>query len=492
MWTRERLQSFVRQRLDGVRLICVANREPYIHVRGAAGIQLMEPASGVVTALDPVMRAAGGVWVAHGSGSADLETVDARDRVWVPPRDPQYLLRRVWLSQKEEQGYYYGFANEALWPLCHIAYHRPVFRESDWREYVAVNEKFANAIIEEAADAERVIVFVQDYHFALVPKLVKQRLPSAIVAQFWHIPWPNAEAFRICPWKQEILEGMLGNDLLAFHIQHHCNNFLETVDREIESRIDREHFSVTLRGSPTLVRPHAISVDFEELSREADTYPTARRIANFRQEHRLEDVKIVLGVDRTDYTKGIPERLRAIDSLLRRHPDLAGRFVHVQIGVPSRTHIPAYQSLRDEIVALVEEINVRHRTPAWQPLLYLDRHFDRETLIALYRTADVCAVTSLHDGMNLVAKEFVASRPDGRGVLVLSHFTGAARELTHALLVNPYAVDEMAETLNVALLMPAEKQAVHMEKLRTIVREHNVFRWVGKVLADAVRVEVTA
>ena len=489
MWTRERLHSLLSDRLADYRFVCVANREPYIHVKTPSGIRCTEPDSGVVSALDPVLRATGGTWIAHGSGSADRESVDEKGRVRVPPGDERYTLRRVWLTEEEEEGYYYGLANEGLWPLCHIAYQRPLFRKEDWKQYVAVNEKFAEAVLDEIGQS-RALVFIQDYHFALLPRLIKERAPGAIVCQFWHIPWPNAEAFRICPWKREILEGLLGNDLLAFHIQHHCNNFLDTVDRELEARIDRERHSVVLKGSPTLIRPHPISTDFERFSQEGASPASAERQIAIRKRLKSSGVKILLSVGRIDYTKGIVERLQSLDTLLARHPEWIGKVLLVEIGIPSRTRISRYRFLQEEIESLVTQINRKYRTGNWKPIYLIREHQDGATLAAYYRIADVCLVTSLHDGMNLVAKEYVAGRSDAKGVLVLSQFTGAARELKQALIVNPYAVDDLAESLHQALVMSPEEQTSRLEKLRFTVREHNVYRWAGKLLGEAARVEL--
>jgi trehalose 6-phosphate synthase len=478
----------ITKRLEGFRFISVANREPYIHVSGPRGIRCVEPDSGVVTALDPVMRATGGTWIAHGSGSADRETADPTGRLRVPPGRPHYTLRRMWLTPEEERGYYYGFSNEGLWPLCHIAYQRPNFRDRDWKQYQAVNQAFADAVVEEIA-GERALVFIQDYHFALLSKLIKQRLPGTIVCQFWHIPWPNAEAFRICPWTREVLEGMLGNDLMAFHTQHHCNNFMDSVDRELESRIDRETFSVTLRGSHTAVRPHPISVDFDAISSAAQSQATQDRMAALRDRFRLTGLAVLLAVGRMDYTKGILERVHAVDRLLELHPELIEKIVLLEIAVRSRAQIAAYSQFQDQVESLIEAVNTRHRTSAWEPIQLVREHQDQPTLTALYRLSDVCLVTSLHDGMNLVAKEYVSARSDEQGALLLSHFTGAARELTQALLVNPYAVDGMAETIWKAMTMSIEEKQCRMRKMREVIREHNVYRWAGKLLEQAARLE---
>jgi trehalose 6-phosphate synthase len=480
-WTKERLEDVARTRLGGAKLVVVANREPFIHTRDRSGIRCNRPASGLTTALDPVMQACGGVWVAHGSGNADRATADERGRVAVPPEQPTYVLRRVWLTKQEEEGYYYGFANEALWPLCHVCYARPRFNAADWEHYRQVNRKFADAVLDEVGTAPAV-VFVQDYHFALLPRMLKEARPDLVVLQFWHIPWPNREVFRICPWQEAILDGLLGNDLLSFHIQYHCNNFLETVDRALESRIDMDRFAVTRGGKTTLVHPHPISIDPAAAAAPADVKEEGRRL---RKALGLGDEALLVGVDRVDYTKGLPERLRAVDRLLTLQPDLKRTFTLVQVAAPSRVHIPTYRRLNDELSALVEEINWRHGNHTWRPIVYLHEHHTAEQLYPLYRAAHACVVSSLHDGMNLVAKEFVASRDDQRGVLVLSHFTGAAQQLTEALLVNPYAVDEFAEVLRVALAMPEAEQERRMRQLRAQVLDNNIFRWAGMLLSEA-------
>ncbi len=502
------LQSVLGPPLSNTKLIVVANREPYIHVKekkparrtllnwfGQQGerttLSWMRPASGLVTALDPVMRACGGTWIAHGSGSGDRDVVDERGRVAVPPDRPSYTLRRVWLTPEEEDGYYYGLSNNALWPLCHIAYARPEFDERDWQQYKRVNERFAQTVIDEIGDA-RAIVFVQDYHFALLPRLVKEARPDAVVCQFWHIPWPNSEAFRICPWSDEILDGLLGNDLLGFHIQFHCNNFFDTVDAGMEARIDREHFAVVRRGHQTYVKPFPISIDPEPWgklprgrSRDADVSQTRQRLG-------LKDERLIFGVDRLDYTKGIPERIRAFERMLENHPEWRGRVTMLQVGAPSREHLPRYQSISDDVDVAVGAINGRFGTEAWRPVIYLRRHHGAEDVASLYRAADVCVVSSLHDGMNLVAKEFIASRPDHRGVLVLSRFTGAARDLREALDVNPFAVDEFAGVLHEALSMPEAEQERRMRSLRARVEEHTIYDWAAAVIQAASRMAEAA
>jgi trehalose 6-phosphate synthase len=482
VWTEERLKQFVRIRFDGTSVFVVSNREPVSHVWRGSALAVQTPASGVVTAMDPVMRACGGVWIAHASGDADRENADAQGRLAVPPDDPRYTLRRVWLSREEEKGYYYGFSNEGLWPLCHVVHARPTFRPGDWAHYRAVNAKFAEALLEEMADTEAPLVLIQDYHFALLPALVKAQRPDARVAIFWHIPWPNAEAFGICPWQNAILTGMLGADLIGFHTQYHCNNFLDTVDRAIEARIDGEHFAVRRGSHVTYVKPFPISVapDFVE-------DPPATSRDELLAGLGIDTEFLGVGVERIDYTKGLPERLRALERFFDCYPEYRERLTFVQLAAPSRSRIERYQALQAEVHETVEAVNRALGTRSWRPIVYLERHHDRRDIWPLYRHADFCIVSSLHDGMNLVAKEFVSVRDDDDGVLILSRFTGAARELRDALLVNPYDLDETADAIRAALEMPKAERMRRMARMRHFVREHNIYRWAGLLLGDLAR-----
>jgi trehalose-6-phosphate synthase len=483
-WTPEKLRTLLREELSGDEVLVVSNREPYIHVKTANGIEVKRPASGLVTAVEPVMRACSGTWIAHGGGSADRETVDSNDRVAVPPGKPGYTLRRVWLSELEEQGYYYGFANEGLWPLCHIAHVRPVFRSSDWEQYVAVNQRFADAVIKEAR-TENPVILVQDYHFALLPRMVRERLPKATIITFWHIPWPNPESFGICPWREEILEGLLGSTILGFHTPFHCKNFFETVDRYLETRIEQEASTISYGGELTQVENYPISIAWPEPGEQPS-------IADCRLSIRAElglpvDQLIAVGVDRLDYTKGIIERFQALERLLEQQPSLIGRLTMVQIAAPSRSSLDEYQNFEARVTALAARINTRFESGKNPPILLKMAHHDAEQVNRYYRAADVCVVTSLHDGMNLVAKEFIAARDDELGVLVLSQFTGAARELHEALIVNPYHVEQTADAIYRGLTMPEAEQRERMRSMRSIVKDFNVYRWAGHMLIDAAR-----
>jgi len=486
MWTADRLAVQVQARLDGGRLFVVSNREPYAHQRNGKSLEVIVPPSGLVTALEPVLYACDGTWIAHGSGDADAEVVDAQDHLRVPPDDARYTLRRVWLSKEEEEGYYYGFANEGLWPLCHIAHTRPIFRAQDWQHYQDVNRKFTAAVLEEIKDTPKPVVLVQDYHFALLPRMIKEKRPDARVAIFWHIPWPNVEAFGICPWQRQLVDGLLGADLIGFHIQSHCNNFLQTVDRVVESRSDWEHFSVQRQNHRTIVRPFPISValtDDESVESNNHGVNYLERPALMRS-LGLEAAFMGIGVDRVDYTKGILERFQAIERFFEKYPKYQGQFTFVQIGAPSRTHIKRYHDLLAEVEAEAERINWRFQTGKWKPIVSLKRQHSHEELERYYSAADLCLVTSLHDGMNLVAKEFLAARRDERGVLILSQFTGAARELRDALLVNPYDIDQTAEAIRAALEMEPEEKQLRMHRMRRVVKEHNIYRWAGSLITE--------
>jgi trehalose-6-phosphate synthase len=525
VWTADRLAVHVSERLGSDRLLVVSNREPYMHVRHGRCRECVVPPSGLVTALEPILQACDGTWVAHGSGSEDALFVDEHDRLRVPPEERRYTLRRVWLSPEEEANYYEGFCNEGLWPLCHIAHTRPIFRATDWSCYKSVNARFAEVLLEEMRGMNHPVVFVQDYHFALLPRMIKQVRPDARVAIFWHIPWPNAETFGICPWQAELINGLLGADLIGFHLQAHCNNFLETVDRVLEARTDWEHFSVRRNGHHSVVRPYPISVAWDEqksaaeplLSKEpavdanektlrpakienfttkddaramARTSESALTVGSLHRELGIEGKRLLLGVDRLDYTKGIVERLLAIEHLFEKYPWYLEQVVFVQIASPSRTRIPSYVGLRLQVKETVERINRRYALSHWKPIVLIERQCSHGEVERFYQAADLCLVTSLHDGMNLVAKEYVAARNDGDGMLVLSHFTGAARELRDALLVNPYDTEQVSETIHAGLRMSLAERRLRMQRMRQRVKEHNVFRWASEILTDLCAVQI--
>jgi alpha,alpha-trehalose-phosphate synthase [UDP-forming] len=490
-WTPTRLKEVVRTLLQERPLFVISNREPYLHEKTGKKIECIVPASGLVTALEPVLKACGGTWIAHGSGDADREVVDAHSKIRVPPEEPQYVLKRVWLTKEEEKGYYYGFSNEGLWPLCHIAHTRPSFRAEDWGYYQSVNKKFAQATLRELKDVEEPLILIQDYHFALLPRYIKEVRPDSRVALFWHIPWPNPESFSICPWQRELLHGMLGADLIGFHTQFHCNNFLDTVDRFLESRIDWEHFAIERGGQNTLVKPFPISIAFpgqsDASAASSATKPTKESLL---KDLGVKGKRLGVGVDRIDYTKGILERFKAIERFLEKYPAYQENFTFVELGAPSRTHIKEYHDLMAAVDVEVDRINWRFQTKEWQPIVFLKKHHSHEEIRPFYETADLCLVTSLHDGMNLVAKEYISARGDESGVLILSQFTGASRELRDALIVNPYDIEEMAEAVRAALEMDPEEQKARMRGMREILKNRNIYYWAAELITALARVRL--
>jgi trehalose 6-phosphate synthase len=486
---REHFQKLIKEKLGDYRFIVVSNRQPYIHVLKKGKVEWQRGPGGVVAALDPLMQACNGMWLALSTGDADHQAVDQNQKVQVPPDQPAYTLKRIFLNKEEEEGYYYGYSNDALWPLCHMAFQRPAFRQKDWEQYCQVNQKFAKAVMEEVGQ-DKAFVWIHDYHLCLLPKYLKQlSANNLIIAHFWHIPWPSFEGFRICPNKNELLDGLLANDLLGFHTHYDCYNFLDAVDRLIESKIDRERFSVIRSNHETIIRPYPISVDFDGITALTQSQEVQQLSLRLREEHSLLDKKLLIGVDRIDYTKGIPERLLALDRLLDKHPELQEKIVFIQVGVISRLHLQKYKSLNDEINALVERVNWKHSTPLWSPIIFFRRNLPLKELLALYRIADVCIVSSLHDGMNLVAKEFISSRYDERGVLVLSQFTGSARELKDAILINPFDQEEASEGLYQAIALSEEESCRRMKKMRQVIAENTIFHWAQKMLKDLLKIE---
>lgn len=480
-WTKERLKEFVKDILKNRKIVVVSNTEPYVHSKSGNKISSFMPASGLITAIEPVMEACGGTWIAYGSGNADKLVVDKNNKIDVPPGEPKYTLKRIWLTDEEVEKYYNGFSNEGLWPLCHIAHTRPIFRKEDWEEYKRVNLKFAQEILYEIKNLKRPIILVQDYHLALLPRIIKNARPDATVSLFWHIPWVSAESFSICPWKKEILEGMLGSDLIGFHTQLHLNNFIETVGRELESLIGFEQFTVTHADHISYIKTFPISIAFynnlnpNEGIQKPDREKTLKDLG-------VETRYIGVGVDRLDYTKGILERLKGIEIFLQRNPAYRRHFTFIQIAAPSRVEVKKYQDFARDVENEVERINSKYKEKNWRPIIYINKRKNRDEIIKLYRLANFCLVTSLHDGMNLVAKEFVAARDDEQGVLILSQFAGASRELKDAILINPYNGEQTAEAVHTALRMSTSQQKKRMRKLRQTIRNYNIYRWSAELL----------
>jgi trehalose 6-phosphate synthase len=480
IWTPERLRVEMENLLHGKKLIVVSNREPYMHIHEGKDIKCIVPASGLITAMEPILKACSGLWIASGSGDADKETVDKHNKVEVPPDAPKYTLRRLWLTKEEENHFYYGFSNEGLWPLCHIAHTRPTFRNDDWRYYKKVNEEFAKAVLDETKNEEEPFILIQDFHFALLPELIKKEKPKAKVAIFWHIPWPNPESFGICPWQREILKGMLGADLIGFHTQYHCNHFLETVNNALESRVLWENFSVKMGGRTTYIKPFPISIAFT--LKDFDIDLPKIKPSQLLTEYGLKAQFIGIGVDRIDYTKGIVEKFLSVERFLEKNPSFVGKFTFIQIGAPSRTQLKSYSDTVSAVENETNRINLRFKSKNWKAIILLKRHHSHEEIAPLYSSADFCMITSLHDGMNLVAKEFVASRHQNDGSLILSRFAGASQELQSAIIINPYDIEKSADAIKQALEMTKEEQNQRMTQMRLVIVRHNIYSWAASLL----------
>ncbi len=482
-WTEERLKEFVKKNLLDRHIIMVSNREPYIHTREGKKIQYYIPASGMVTAIDPVMQACGGIWIAHGSGNADKLVVNKKYQLLVPPDEPKYTLKRIWLTEQEVKGYYLGFSNEGMWPLFHLAHIRPMFRKQDWDYYTHVNEKFAWAVLSEIKHIEKPLLLVQDFHLSLLPRLVKNIRPDVTIGIFWHIPWVSAESFSICPWKKEILDGILGADLVGFHTQQYCNNFIETVGKELESLIDYDQFTITRNEHLSFVKSFPISIAFTNGHQEQESFvPQAGGDTNIIKRMGINTKYLGVGVDRMDYTKGILERLKGVEIFLHKYPSYKGEFVFLQIAAPSRSEVEKYREFTLEVKKEVERINLEFGNQEWKPIILINQQHSHEEINLLFKESNFCLVTSLHDGMNLVAKEFVAARNDGKGVLILSQFAGAARELKDALIINPYNGEQTAEAIYRALTMTPTEQKNRMNKMRETIKNYNIYRWAAEFL----------
>jgi alpha,alpha-trehalose-phosphate synthase [UDP-forming] len=475
------------QYLNDCKFILVSNREPYEHFRGTRGIEIRQPAGGLVSALDPTMRRIHGTWVAWGSGSADRETSDDLGRVQVPPDEGSYTLRRVWLEESEVDAYYHGFANRSLWPLCHMLIHYFEYRTEFWDRYRAVNLRFAHAVADEAERSTgRCMAWIQDYHFALVPEFLRAMRPSLFIHQFWHIPFPPPDILRLLPSgsHEALLRGLLGNDLMEFQIDRHALNFLDCVT-EFVSGADVDPGDQTIRFQDRVVQVASfpISVDYEKYQELAQAPDAAKMAETLRARYANGSRQLGVCVDRVDYTKGIPERLRALELLFTEHPDMHGRFTFLFVCTPSRTNLAAYTQLEQDVGETVQVINKRFGTPEWTPIVLIGENVDADLLAAVYRAADICLVSSLQDGMNLVAKEFVAAQVDERGVLLLSRFTGAAEEIDGALLINPFNVDGFVSAIRSALDMPAEERKRRMRRMRRRLQNNTIFDWLDAILA---------
>ena len=479
--SKSELDELIRQRVGSRLFVNVSNREPFVHSFGPGGqIRAQAAVGGLTLALNSVMQAVGGLWVAHGSGEADRASADPEGKLRVPPDDPSYDLQRVWLTSEENDGYYNGCANQAIWPLCHLAFTKPVFRDEHWEAYRQVNTKFADAVSRVVGDRDA-IVFIQDYHFALLPRLIKQRCANAVCVHFWHIPWPLPEVLAMCPWHEQILDGLLGNDVFGVHVPEYAERFLRAARARADCEIAGSQ-ALRHHGRPVQVRSFPISIDFERVSRKASSPSCDEAVRRLRERYRLEGKFVVLGLDRIDYTKGVLERLQGVERMLAQHPEMRLKTTYIYAGAPSRTEIPAYRDLHEALDAIEKRINAASSAPESGPVISIKRQLADDDVLALYRLADVCVVSSLEDGMNLVAKEFLAARNDERGHLLLSKFTGAAWELPGADCFNPLAIDNFAERLYALSRRAGADGGQRMRRLREHVRTHNIFGWIGSIL----------
>lgn len=485
------VQKLIKSKLRGYKFLIVSNREPYIHMYAPEGIRVKTPAGGLTAALDPLMQASGGTWVAGGSGDADRENVNKNNRCRVPPGNPKYILKRVWMSKAEVDRYYFGFSNQTLWPLCHNVFQKPIFNKSFWDGYKHSNELFANAILDELKGIKKAFIWFHDYHLALAPQMVKNKISKnqkIVTAHFWHIPWPTPGTFALCPWAKEILEGLLANDLIGLHIKADCVDFLASAKRILKASVDHNALTVNTKGRTVLVRPFPISVDFDAIDESARRPEVKKEIKHVRAPQYIPYKFIGVGVDRMDYTKGIIERFHAIDRFLEKYPEYQNKFVFVEAAAPSRTRIPAYMELSEEITRLVDRINWKYQSGYWKPIMYIEGKLGLNKILALYRTANGCIVSSLEDGMNLVAKEFIAANVDCNGVLILSKFAGATEELKDAIIINPYDAEGFADAIKDALEMPIKEKRKRMSNLRENVRRNNIYKWINDFISEAAKV----
>ncbi len=491
-------KNLIKEKLGNVNLIVVSNREPVAHEYVGKKIKSVKSVGGLTIGIEPIMKTLNGTWVAYGSGSADKASSDSSGRIKITSEEENeyYAIKRIFLSKQEINDYYYGYANSVLWPLCHIVYVKPVFNSYQFLAYDEVNKKFAAVIKEEIETLKNNspetgegkpenIIWLQDYHLARCAKYLKEYDSKIKVGIFWHIPWPNPEVFSICPEKEALLEGLLSNDLIGFHISYHCQNFLRVCEWELEAQVNWADYTVTYKGHKTKIMPCPISVDFQYLQHLADSEKVENIISDIQNkdeiiEHPYE--YLAISVDRLDYTKGIIEKLKAIDRLLENYSELRGKFVFLQFGVPSRVHLDAYKRFNDDINSLSEEINWKYGTGDWYPVVRYFKQLDLETYLAYYRLADLVIVSPLHDGMNLVAKEYISSSANCRGMLVLSRFAGAAKELLDAVLVNPFNTECFSESIYKALFMDRDEKVRRMEKMQNIIKENDIYDWAYNFL----------
>ncbi len=463
----------------GRELVVVSNRQPYRHDKTDGELSVSRPTGGLTASLDPVMQRVGGTWIAWADGDVDDEYVDDDDCVGVPPEDPSYTLRRVWLSDEQVQNYYFGFSNRVLWPLCHSSLSTVRSKQSYWEQYKETNEQFAEVVSQEASD--QAVIWLQDYHFALAPDHIRAAVgDDALLLHFWHIPWPSWDVFRACPHGKELLRGLLGNDLLGFHADRFCHNFLECVESALpNATVNWRTGTVSYQSETTRTRTIPIGVPFDDIQEQARSYD---EFDEFRQSYGIdEDTKIAVSVERIDYSKGIPERLNALELLWERNPRWRGSVTHLMNCSESRSEIAAYSDVQQRVEKRVTQINERFGTPGWQPIVEVTDYLRQQELYGIYREADLCLVSPIRDGMNLITHEYIASQVDSDGMLVLSDQAGAHDLLGEpAISVSPHDTGQFADRLSKALTMPPQKRQDRMEQLRQIATTNDLHTWIDK------------
>lgn len=477
------LEQAFREHFSDRSFVVVSNREPYEHrwAEEVGEMRVRVPTGGLTSALDPLMQALGGTWVAWGSGEADAAVVDDGDSVRVPPHDPSYSLRRVWLTHHDIHRYYLGFSNQFLWPLCHLRPDLTRIRSRYWERYRRVNRRFAEAVLDEARGASGAVWF-QDYHLALAPEFVRARRPDLTLSHFWHIPWPPVEIFRLAPQAQYLLRGLVANDLVGFHLPGFVDNFLRCVHHLLPgAEVDWERRTVSLGGHTCRAGAFPISIDVRAFRDDARAEGVEEQMRRLRERYAPQGGFIGLGVDRLDYSKGLPQKFKALELLWETYPEFRERLTFIQVAVPSRSDIEAYDELTQKVDRQVWEINDRFGTERWRPIHLIKQSLPSSRLAVLYRMADLCLVTSLQDGMNLVAKEYVASQVDERGVLLLSAFAGAAEEMDGAMQVNPYDPESLALRIREALTLPEAERRETMRALQGSLR--TIFDWMHEIFA---------
>jgi alpha,alpha-trehalose-phosphate synthase [UDP-forming] len=455
------------------RLVVVSNRLPYNPVRTSKGIRYVKGSGGLVTALDPVLRLCNGLWIGWDGGTGPPMK---EKRVTVSESDDEgsYQLRFVNLTEKEISHYYYSFSNRILWPLFHNFIGLSHFNSAHWKTYFKTNAYFAGEILEEANPSD--IIWVQDYHLCLVPNFIRYQHPELKPYFFLHTPFPPYDTFRVLPWRRPILEGLLGSEKIGFHVKNYADNFLDCVEKILNIPVDRERGIIGIERREVKVSWHPISIDYEAFRDIALTKRVTNRVRK-RRSH-IGDFIVILGVDRLDYTKGIKERLLAVERFLEKHGKFRNRILFIQVAVPSRTRVEEYRVMKREVDETIGRINGHFTREGWPPIQYIYRSLSREELVAYYRLADIALITPGRDGMNLIAKEYVASQVDKKGVLILSEFAGAAEELTEALLVNPYDIETVSDAIYRAIRMSSAQKKRRMEKMQDLGSRWDIYCWV--------------